>query len=120
MLTAANKNFRSKGGDFSNFYSSASSVERISQEIYSKQAIYIYYTWKIPADAGGLTTSDAPQPAHFQYTVAIARFNSCKASGYWQKISPIALLSVLHPSTSSRIIRASSSAHKKAKLNLGE
>ncbi len=44
MLTAANKNFRSIGGNFTNFYRLASSVDSVSQEIYSQQAFYIYYT----------------------------------------------------------------------------
>ena len=44
MLTAANKNFRSIGAYFTNFYRSASSVDSVSQEIYSQQAFYIYYT----------------------------------------------------------------------------
>ncbi len=44
MLTAANKKFRSIGGTFTNFYRSARSVDRVSQEIYSQHAFYIYYT----------------------------------------------------------------------------
>ena len=45
VLTAANKNRRSIGGNFTNFYRSASSVDSVSQEIYSQQAFYIYYTF---------------------------------------------------------------------------
>ena len=48
MLTAANKNVRSIGGDSANFYRSASSVDSVSQEIYSQQALYIYYTSTLP------------------------------------------------------------------------
>ena len=47
VLTAANINFRSIGGNFTNFYRSASSVDRVSQEIYSQQAFYIYYTYHL-------------------------------------------------------------------------
>ena len=43
MLTAANKNFRSIGESFTNFYRSASPVDSVSQEIYAQQAFYIYY-----------------------------------------------------------------------------
>lgn len=43
-LTAANKNCRSLGRNFSNFYRLAGSFYRISQEIYSQQAFYVYYT----------------------------------------------------------------------------
>ena len=39
MLNAANRNFRSIGGNFSNFHNSASPVNRISEEIYSQQAV---------------------------------------------------------------------------------
>jgi hypothetical protein len=48
VLTAANIIFRSIGGNFTNFYRSASSVDRVSQEIYSQQAFYIYYTSGVP------------------------------------------------------------------------
>jgi hypothetical protein len=44
MITAANKNFKSIGGNFTNFYRSASSVDSVSQEIYSLQAFYMPYT----------------------------------------------------------------------------
>lgn len=46
MLTAANKYFRSIGGNFRNFYRSASSVDSVSQEIYSQQAFYMPFTYK--------------------------------------------------------------------------
>jgi len=47
VLTAASKNFRSIGGDPTNFYSSASSVDRVSEEVCSQQAfIYaLYISW---------------------------------------------------------------------------
>ena len=44
MLNAANRNFRSIGGNFSNFHSSASPVNRVSAEIYSQQAVNMPYT----------------------------------------------------------------------------
>ena len=44
MLNAANRNFRSIGGNFSNFHSSASPVNRVSEEIYSQQAVDMPYT----------------------------------------------------------------------------
>lgn len=44
MLTAASNNSSSTGGNFMNFYRSASSFDRVSQVIYFKQAFYIYYT----------------------------------------------------------------------------
>jgi len=44
VLTAANKNFRSIVRNFPNFYSSASSVDRVRQEIYAQQALlYLLY-----------------------------------------------------------------------------
>jgi hypothetical protein len=48
VLTAANIIFRAIGRNFenfTNFFRSASSVDRVSQEIYSQQAFYIYYTF---------------------------------------------------------------------------
>jgi hypothetical protein len=45
MLTAANKNRRSIGGNLRNFYRSANSFDSVSQEIYSEQVFYIYYTY---------------------------------------------------------------------------
>jgi len=44
MLDAADSNFRSIGGDFANSHSSASPVNRVSEEIYSRQAVYMPYT----------------------------------------------------------------------------
>jgi hypothetical protein len=44
MLTAANKYFRSIGRNFTNFYRLASSVDSVSQEIYSQQAFCMPYT----------------------------------------------------------------------------
>jgi hypothetical protein len=41
VLTAASKNFRSIGGNFTNFYRPASPFDRVSQEIYSQQAFYM-------------------------------------------------------------------------------
>jgi len=41
MLTAANKNFRSMCGIFTNFYVSASSIDSVSEEIYIQQAFCI-------------------------------------------------------------------------------
>jgi len=38
------QDFRSIGGNFTNFYRSASSVDSVSKELYCQQAFYIYYT----------------------------------------------------------------------------
>jgi hypothetical protein len=46
VLTAANKKFRSIGGDFANFYRSASSVDLVSREFRSQQVIYVYYRYR--------------------------------------------------------------------------
>ena len=45
MRTAGSINFRSIDGNSANFASAASSVNRISEEIYSQQAVYMIYTW---------------------------------------------------------------------------
>ena len=44
VLTAASKNFSSIGTNFTNFYRSASSFDRVSQEIYAQLALlYLLY-----------------------------------------------------------------------------
>lgn len=44
MLTAANKNHRSIGGNLTNFCGSASPLDSFGQVIYSQQAFYMPYT----------------------------------------------------------------------------
>ena len=48
MLTAANIDFRPTGGKLANSHISASPVNRLSEEIYSQQAVYMSYTLRPP------------------------------------------------------------------------
>lgn len=61
------QDFRTIGGDSTNFYSSASSVDRVSEEIYSQQAFYMPYAF---ARIGGLSLDGGLQQT-FNLTVLL-------------------------------------------------